>query len=101
MCSLLVQVRAEMEIPCNSITRSVCFTLSAAPRGKANKDIPDTCGDLILCVKCINIEITKAALCLSSKEIELYLSISAEKEYPTRTGVGEAHFLEKQEQRLL
>lgn len=54
---------------------------------KANKDMPDTCGDLILGVKCINIEITKEALCLSSKKIELYLFISAEKEYPT--GLGE------------
>lgn len=56
-----------MEIQFNWIIQSVYFVLSTVPSRKENKDIPDTCRDLILCVKYINIEITKEVLCLSSK----------------------------------
>ena len=75
--------------------------LSAVPSRKETKDTPDTCRDLILCVKCINIEITKEALCLSSEKLELYLFISSEKEYTMRTGVVEIYFLKKKRIRAI
>lgn len=54
--------------------------LRASLSRKENKGIPDTCQDLILGMKCTNIEITKEALFLSSKGVEVYLFISPEKE---------------------
>lgn len=38
--------------------------------------MPDTCRGFILCIRYINTKVTKEALCLSSKKLKLYLSIS-------------------------
>lgn len=44
-------------------------------------------------MKCIKIKITKEVLCLSSKDVELYLLIGSGKEYSMRTEVVENHIL--------
>lgn len=79
---------------------NVHFMLSAVLSRKENKDIPDTCQDLILSMKYTNTEITKEALFLSSKRVADYLFTSPEKEYIMRTGVVEIHFLEKKKKPL-
>lgn len=72
---------------------TLCPVLCQTERKIKTYRIP--AGGFILCVKCINREITKEVLWLSSKKVALYLFISSEKEYTVRTGVVETYFLEK------
>lgn len=50
---------------------NVYFMVSPVLSRKENKDIPDTCQDLILSMTYTNTEITKEALFLSSKRVEV------------------------------
>lgn len=77
MRGVKVFLRLQVEIQLKLIKQTVFLTLSVTPSRKENKDIPDTCRGFMLCIRYINTEITKEALCLSSKKMKFYLSVSS------------------------